>query len=67
MTSLELEQSNLIENLKLEKLEQLDIIENLKIEIQELKDKLKKYTNPERNKKLLIQKEIKNIIKIIKN
>ena len=37
MTDLELEQSQLIEKLKLE--------------IQELKDKLKKYTNPERNKK----------------
>ena len=37
MTDLELEQSQLIKKLKLE--------------IQELKEKLKKYTNPERNKK----------------
>jgi hypothetical protein len=37
MTDLELEQSQLIEKLKLE--------------IQELKEKLKKYTNPKRNKK----------------
>ena len=42
-------------------LEQLQLIEKLKSEIQELKEKLKKYTNPERN--ILIQKEIKNIMK----
>ena len=32
-------------------IEQKNIIEKLKSEIQELKEKLKKYTNPERNKK----------------
>ena len=32
-------------------LEQSQLIEKLKSEIQELKEKLKKYTNPERNKK----------------
>ena len=32
-------------------LEQSQQIEKLKLEIQELKEKLKKYTNPERNKK----------------
>ena len=32
-------------------IEQTNIIEKLKSEIQELKEKLKKYTNPERNKK----------------
>jgi len=32
-------------------LEQSQLIEKLKSEIHELKEKLKKYTNPERNKK----------------
>ena len=32
-------------------IEQTQLIEKLKSEIQELKEKLKKYTNPERNKK----------------
>jgi len=43
MTDLELEQSQLIEKLKLE--------------IQELKEKLKKYTNPKRNKKFYENKK----------
>ena len=32
-------------------IEQTQLIEKLKSEIQELKEKVKKYTNPERNKK----------------
>mgnify|MGYP003681114848 FL=1 len=49
MTDLEL--SGAMPGLARTCLEQSQQIEKLKLEIQELKEKLKKYTNPERNKK----------------